>query len=144
MADIALDANILIGLLDSSDIHNTRAESVYARIRESGDAPLTLDFVVQEAVSVLCRRSCERKRNAPDLPRVLDEVRGWFEQGQVAFMQREIENLYPGILDVIGQSGGKLNFNDAALVVLQQQGIIGDVATFDTTLASQPDFRTIG
>ena len=61
----------------------------------------------------------------------------------MALIQREIENLYPSILDVIGQSGGKLNFNDAALVVLQQQGIIGDVATFDTTLASQPGFRTI-
>ena len=141
MADIALDANILIGLLDRSDVQNSRAEALYAQIREAGDDPVTLDSIAQEAVSVLCRRSCERKRNAPDLPRILDEVRGWFEQGQVAFIQREIENLYPNILDVIGQSGGKLNFNDAALVVLQQQGFIGDVATLDTTLAGQSGFR---
>jgi hypothetical protein len=47
------------------------------------------------------------------------------------------------VLDIIRQSGGKLNFNEAALVVLQQHDIIGDVATFDANLASHPGFRTI-
>lgn len=51
MADIALDANILIGLLDSSDVHNTRAEALYARIRRSEDDSSTLDFVAQEDVA---------------------------------------------------------------------------------------------
>ena len=106
MADIALDANVVIGLLDRSDSLNARAEALYVRIRESGDAPLTLDFVVQEAISVLCRRTCERKRNAPDLPRILTEVRDWFERDQVEFMQRELETMYPEVLDIIEQSGG--------------------------------------
>jgi len=61
MADIALDANILIGLLDSSDVHNSRAEALYARIRESEDDPLTLDLLQPSFSS--CGRACE-----PQLP----------------------------------------------------------------------------
>jgi len=30
------------------------------------------------------------------------------------------------------------------LVALQRRGLIGEVATFDATLASQPDFQTVG
>lgn len=50
----------------------------------------------------------------------------------------------PGILDVIGGSGDKLNFHAAALIVLQQKGFIDKVTTCNVTLASQPGFRTIG
>ncbi len=44
-------------------------------------------------------------------------------------------------VDVAEASGGVLNFNDAALVLLQQQGTIGDVATFDANPAGANGFR---
>jgi predicted nucleic acid-binding protein len=85
----------------------------------------------------------ERKRNIPDLVGILAEVRRWYDEEEFEFVQRALEALYPDVLEVIGVSGGKLNFNDAALVVLLRQGIVGEVATFDANLASFPDFRTI-
>ncbi len=75
---------------------------------------------------------------------ILAEVRRWYDDEELEFVQQEFEGLYPSILDVIEGSGGKLNFNDAALIVLQQKGVIDVVATFDATLASQPGFRTFG
>jgi hypothetical protein len=54
------------------------------------------------------------KHNAPDLPEILAEVRRWYDDEQIEFVQSEFETLYPRILDVVGQSGSKLNFNDAA------------------------------
>ncbi len=69
-------------------------------------------------------------------------MRGWFERGEVSFTQSKLEPLFSEILDVIEQSGGSLNYDDAALVVLQQRGLIGDVATFDVNLANFPGFRT--
>jgi hypothetical protein len=43
---------------------------------------------------------------------------------------------------IVGEKAeGKLNFNDALLVVLQRAGIIEEVAAFDTPLASQAGFR---
>jgi predicted nucleic acid-binding protein len=144
MADVALDANVVVGLLDKEDSLNARARELVHRIRSVGDEPQTLDFVAAEAVSVLCRRATERKRNIPDLVGILAEVRRWYDDEELEFVQQEFEKLYPSILEVIVGSGGKLNFNDAALIVLQQKGFIDEVATFDTTLASQPGFRTFG
>ncbi len=72
----------------------------------------------------------------------LQKVRGWFTSNQVAFTQGKLEPLFSEVLEVIEQTAGALNYNDAALVVLQQRGHIGDVATFDANLASHPGFRT--
>jgi len=144
MAKVALDANVIIGWLDDGDSLNARSVELIDRIHEEGNSSTLLDFTVAEAVSVICRRTAERKRNAPDLPSILDTVDEWFEQKEIEFVQKEIEVLYPDVLRIIRQSGGTLNFNDAALVALQREGIIGEVATFDATLASHPGFQTIG
>jgi predicted nucleic acid-binding protein len=80
----------------------------------------------------------------PNLPSILDTVDEWFALKEIEFVQKELEVLYPDVLSIIRQSSGALNFNDAALVALQREGIIGEVATFDATLASQPGFLTIG
>ncbi len=39
------------------------------------------------------------------------------------------------------ESNGALNFHDATLLVLQQDGVIDAVATFDEALANHPSFR---
>ena len=64
------------------------------------------------------------------------EVRRWYDDEQS-------NSRSPRILDVVSQSGGKLNFNDAALVALQREGVIDEVASFDATLAAYPGFRSI-
>ncbi len=143
MAKIVLDANVVIGWLDEYDSLGGRASKVVQDILAAGDILLLLDFVVAESISVICGRASERKRNIPDLPAILDKVNRWYQRNEIEFLQRELEELYPDVLDVIRQSGGALNFNDAALVALQLRGFIGDVATFDTTLAAHPGFRSI-
>jgi predicted nucleic acid-binding protein len=144
MAKIVLDANVIIGWLDKYDSLGGRASAVVEDILAAGDILLLLDFVVAEAVSVICRRASERKRNIPDLPAILDKVNRWYQRNEIEFAQRQLEEIYPDVLDIIRQSAGALNFNDATLVALQRRGLIGEVATFDATLASQPNFRTIG
>lgn len=51
--------------------------------------------------------------------------------------------MFEEIVDAAEDSGGILNFNDAALVLLQREGTIDDVATFDASLARTADFRSI-
>jgi len=143
MAKVALDANVIIGWLDEGDSLNARSVALIDRIHDAGDSSTLLDFTVAEAVSVICRRSVERKRNVPNLPSILDTVDEWFALQEIEFVQKELEILYPDVLKIIRHSGGALNFNDAALVALQREGIIGEVATFDVTLASQTGFQTL-
>jgi predicted nucleic acid-binding protein len=78
MAKVVLDANVIVGLLDEYDSLSGRATKVLEEIHSAGDSQLLLDFVVAEAISVICRRASERKKNIPDLPAVLDQVNRWY------------------------------------------------------------------
>jgi len=143
MTRVVLDANVIVGWLDQSDSLNARATKVLDDIHSAGDSYLLLDFIVEEAVSVASRRACQRKTNAPDLPSILEKVKRLYQRNEIEFVHGEIEDLYPDVLEIVAQSAGTLNFNDAALIVLQQRGFIGEVATFDVILASHHEFRAM-
>ena len=75
MADVVLDANVLVGLLDDHDVLASRSIAMLAQLRTAGARPVLLDICVGEAISVICRRSRERKFNPPDLARALARIR---------------------------------------------------------------------
>jgi hypothetical protein len=83
MAKVILDANVVIGHLDDQDSLHDRAEALAERIRANGDTLQVIDLTLQEAISVLCRRTTQRKQNPPNLPPILQRVRVWLERGLV-------------------------------------------------------------
>lgn len=143
MSDVVLDANVLMGLLDQNDSLHERATALLAQMQGRGDQPVMLDVMVAETVSALCRRAMQRKLGPPDLGLVRDQIHAWLEAGLVTFVHDAVAELFEEIVDATEASGGVLNFNDAALVLLQREGTIGDVATFDANLAGTADFRSI-
>ena len=62
----------------------------------------------------------------------------------VRFVGAEHARLFGDVLDVVVRTGGALNFNDALLVVLQRDGVIDQVATFDEGFSVVPEFRRLG
>ena len=142
MADpFVVDANVIVALLFEQDSLHEQAKSLRARGEAAGREAELLDFVVLEALSVIARRSLERKINPPSLPQALAQVEAWRHAGAI----RPITALQPvyleEILAVMAAGGGKLNANDAFLVVLQRLGEIDEVATFDENLAAFPGFK---
>src|SRR6185436_19449664 len=108
MAEVALDTNVIVGLLYSEDTHHVRARALVARLRRDADALVFFDVLVFEAVSVLCRRAREKKTRPPELAAVLAEVRAWLASGYV----RPVGDVdASAALDVVEASGGALNFN---------------------------------
>ncbi|MBE7483102.1 MAG: hypothetical protein HS104_24405 [Polyangiaceae bacterium] len=71
-------------------------------------------------------------------------VRRWHEAGQIAPVSGDVGRRFGAIMDVVEASAGALNFNDALLVVLQREGAIGDVASFDRALDTAEGFRRLG
>lgn len=143
MAEIVLDANVLVGYLDANDNHHRRAKALVERIDAEGHETVLLDVLVAEAVSVLCRRSRERKTNPPDLISILHRVRRWHADGEISTAEADIQQFFGDVLDVIEDTLGSLNFNDALLVVLQHEGSIDDVASFDEGFDQVEGFRRI-
>jgi predicted nucleic acid-binding protein len=143
MADVVIDANVLVGFLDEHDSLFGRATALLDRLRSDSHVPLLLDVLLGEALSVLCRRALERKASPPDLSRAIAQVRLWLQSGEVAFVGPDQERLWPTMLDIVEETGGKVNVNDALLVALQREGSIGDVASFDAKLDTATGFRRI-
>jgi predicted nucleic acid-binding protein len=143
MAEVVVDANVLVGLFDDHDALHGEATALLGRLGVQGHAPLVLDVLLGEALSVLCRRAVERKSTPPDLTRAVDLARSWLDRGEVAFVGRDQERLFRTVLDIVQETSGKVNINDALLVALQREGSIGDVASFDTKLDSAPGFRRV-
>ena len=144
MAEVVLDANVLVGLLYAEDAQHGRARALADRLERDGHELVLLAVLVGEAVSVLCRRARERKASPPGLAEVLAVVRGWFEGGHVRGTGQDALRFAADVIDTVAVTGGVLNFNDALLVVLQRQGVIDDVASFDSGFDAVAEFRRIG
>jgi predicted nucleic acid-binding protein len=141
--EVVLDANVIVAQLDRVDVFSDRAQVLGKRLRDEGAEIVLLDVLVGETVSVICRRARERRSLQPDIDGTLATVRSWAEGGFIRWVAGEGKRRIGSILDVIGETGARLNFNDALLVVLQREGIIGEVASFDRGFDVLPDFRRV-
>jgi predicted nucleic acid-binding protein len=143
MTDVVLDANVLVGLLDGNDVLAPRAAELLTRLKAGGFRPVLLDICVGEAVSVICRRSQQRKTNPPDLSAAIATIHAAIARGEIRFIAKESERLLPEILRIVEATRSIVNFNDALLVALQRAGDIEDVASFDHGLDAASGFRRI-
>lgn len=141
MADVAIDANVLVAWLDAADSLHTNAKELFARLEAAGDVPVFLDVCLGEAISVACRRARQRKGRPPDLSIFLGAVRGLYERGEIMFVAEALQSRLSEVLDVVATTSGLLNVNDALLVVLQRESVIGDLASFDTGFDVVDGFR---
>lgn len=144
MSDVVLDANVLVGLLDEHDALHARAVTLLETMQQEGNRPIMLDIMLTEMVSALCRRGAQRKTKPPDLEHVRARIHAWIDAGLVTFVHSAVAERFERILDIAVASRGILNFNDSALVLLQRDGAIGAVASFDGNLANTEEFNCIG
>jgi predicted nucleic acid-binding protein len=143
MAEVVLDANVIVAILYEADSQHGRARELVDRLEEAGDSLVLVDFIVFEALSVLCRRASERKTTPPDLEKAVAVMRGWFDAGEVRFFSRESERLASNVLDVVTKTAGKLNANDALLVALMHEGAVDGLVSFDAGFDAVEGFRRI-
>jgi predicted nucleic acid-binding protein len=132
MPECVLDANVLVAWIDAADSLHGRASRLMKQLEHSRTAPLVvLDVLLSEAISVLCRRFRER-RKSDDLPATLVALRSRVDRSAITWVAPDVERLYDDILALVSETKGRINFNDALVVLLQREGRIGPVATFDS------------
>ena len=96
MAEIVLDANVIVALLYADDSLHQRAVYLATRLEGEGHSIVLVDFLVFEALSVLCRRAAQRKTAPPDLAAAVARMRSWFDNGEVRFLAQEFQQIRIG------------------------------------------------
>jgi predicted nucleic acid-binding protein len=138
--EVVLDANLLVGLTDDRDSRAADARALVRRLRERGAEPVLLDFLVGEALSALCRRFAERAEPGLEPDLVFARYLLAEQAGQIRRLAAEGYARFDRVLALVRDTAGRLNVHDAMIVVLQRDGRIGAVATFDEGLAITPGF----
>lgn len=142
--DVVLDANVLVGLLDPADSLHARSTAFLQSLSETGKRMVLLDFIVDEAISVLCRRAQQRKLSTPpNLEAAEKVIQEWQEKGLIQATHEHLLSAESAVRSIAFRSGGVLNVNDARLVYLQRCGAIGQFASFDQKLAAVPDIACV-
>jgi len=127
---IVVDTSVLIGMLNPRDIWHSRAETLLTALRDTGFTLLNFDCAVAEAASTLVRRLHEQKRSA-EVPAILDALNAQIPHHVITWTFLDIPRLYPQVLDLMRESSGELNFNDALIALACRERDIAAIASFD-------------
>lgn len=132
--DFVIDANVLVALFDTGDKWNSRANEIMSNLggldEFSSENVNILDLVVSEVVNVLIRRLKERGESDEKVKEVISEFINSVK-GKITWVAGLVEFWFDEILDVVLKSSGKLNFNDAFIVVFCKHRGIKKLISFD-------------
>jgi predicted nucleic acid-binding protein len=130
MTTVVIDANVLVGLLDGRDKWHGAATAIREALDNKDVEIAYFDCVLNEAISVLARRTHEQKRHE-ELSNLLDQLSAWIPATRVTWVSVEIPRLYEQILQLIRRSGGVLNFHDALIALVCREQGVPVVVSFD-------------
>jgi predicted nucleic acid-binding protein len=88
------------------------------------------DCVIAEAVSAVVRRLHEKGR-ADEVRTLLDHLRFRAPRESLTWILPDVPRLYVQALELMGDSSGELNFNDALIALACRERDILAVASFD-------------
>ena len=125
-----LDTNVVVGLLDTQDVWNKRALELRAALKAHDCEPVMFDCVLAEAVSILARRTHEKRRTA-QLTHLLDQLEVQFPSRLIVWLGPDWPGLYDEIVALVKQSKGELSFNDALMALSCRLRGFQFIASFD-------------
>ena len=126
-----LDTNIVVGLLDTQDVWSERALELRAALKAHDCEPVIFDCVLAEVVSILARRTHE-KRRVRQLAPLLDQLQAQFPSRSIVWLNPDLPKLYDEIVALVKQPDGELNFNDALIALSCRLRGFKFIASFDS------------
>lgn len=127
---IALDTSFVAGLIDDKDLWHAAAHALRPVIDTADYQMFVFDCVMTEAVSVLARRTHEKRRTT-QLSSLLTYLRTEFPTRSIVWLYPDLPKLYDEVVALVEQSGGELNFNDALIALACRDRNIPYLASFD-------------
>lgn len=128
-----IDSNVLVTLIDSRDKWHRKALALHAVLKTEDISLIYFDCVLNETISVLARRAEEQKRSA-EFHRLMGELLQQVPEDKVTWISAETQRLDEGIIALVRQTEGALNFHDALISLACQELGIPTIASFDEDL----------
>jgi predicted nucleic acid-binding protein len=127
---VGLDTSFVLGLIDNQDLWHDRALSLQAGL-DHGDFHIHIfDCVVAEVISLLARRTQEKRRTAAFADLAV-RLRERFPTKAITWLYPDLPSAYDDVFTTVTQSGGELNFNDALIAISCQKRNIPWLISFD-------------
>ena len=127
---IAIDTSLLVGLLVPNDSWHEKSLSVWEIIRADSHEPIFFDCVALETISIVSRRLNEKGLSSefkPFLLKMTHEV----PKVLITWLFPEMQDWYDDILQLVLESRGLLNTNDALIALACREREISLIASFD-------------
>ena len=134
---VAVDASVLVGLLNPRDVWHAQAEAILKALLGAGLTPVYFDCVVMEAISATARRLREKGR-AAEVAGLIDRLNDRVPHENLTWILPDIPVFYHPALEIMRASSGELNANDALIALACREREIPAIASFDS------DFDRVG
>lgn len=127
---VGLDTSFVLALIDEQDLWHPQARTLQARLDAIEARAYIFDCVLAEVISALARRTNEKRRQAafPDLTALL---RARFPTKVITWIYPDLPASFDEIIQLVEQTGGELNFNDALIAISCQKRRIPYIVSFD-------------
>jgi predicted nucleic acid-binding protein len=103
---------------------------------------VVFDCVMVEVVSILARRTHEKRRVA-ELPRLLAQLRVDFPLKAIVWIYADLAERYNEVVALVEQSHGELNFNDALIALICRERRIAYLTSFDADFDQVPWLKRV-
>jgi len=127
---VILDTNVLVALIDDRDKWHATAVAVRNVLFSAGIQLVFFDCVLNEAISVIGRRTEEQNRS-DQFDRCLDILLSEVPEKNITWISGEAQRLFQSIIRLCRNMQGTFNFHDALIALACQELGISLVASFD-------------
>ncbi len=139
---IAIDACVLVALINPRDLWHVQANKLLDALGAADFTPMNFDCAVTEAASVLVRRLHE-KGHSDEAARMLEQLNAHIPPSRIIWILPDVPRLYQDALDLMRDSCGELNFNDALIALACREREIPAIASFDADFDQVPWLKRI-
>ena len=139
---IAIDACVLVGLINPRDLWHAQAKNLIDALGAADFTPMNFDCAVTEAASVLVRRLHE-KGYSVEAAKTLEQLNTHIPPRQIIWILPDVPRLYRHALELMRDSSGELNFNDALIALACRERELPAIASFDTDFDQVPWLKRI-
>lgn len=140
--DVAIDASVLVALLNPNDIWHNQAIDLRGAVQSIGATPVFFDCVVGEAVSTATRRLRDKKR-VDEISVLLNRLEAQVTPEMITWTLPHVPRLYSQILQLIRSSLAEINFNDALIAFACRERGITLIASFDSDFDQIPWLKRV-